>query len=59
MIASLGASDFIGIYTLEESLIELAPFTRDVDVLTAALDAVATTPSIMTAGGGCRGRSLA
>ena len=49
MIASLGASDFIGIYTLEESLIELAPFTRDVNVLTAALDAVATTPSIMTA----------
>ena len=46
MIASLGASDFVGIYTLEESLIELAPFTRDVAVLTAALDAVASTPSI-------------
>ena len=51
MIASLGASDFIGIYTLEESLIELAPFTRDVNVLTAALDAVASTPSTMTAAG--------
>ncbi len=29
MVASLDASDFIGIYTLEESLIELAPLTRD------------------------------
>ena len=38
-ISSLGASDFVGIYTLEESLIELAPFTRDVNVLAAALDA--------------------
>ena len=48
MIASLGDSDFAGIYTLEESLIELAPYTRDIAVLTAALDAVASTPSIPT-----------
>src|SRR5688572_11731329 len=36
MIASLGASDFIGIYALEEALVELAPFTSDVSILTAA-----------------------
>jgi VWFA-related protein len=48
MIASLGASEFIGIYALEEALVELAPFTSDVGVLTAALDAVARTPSTNT-----------
>jgi VWFA-related protein len=45
MIASLDASDFVGIYTLEESLIEVAPLTRDISVLTAALDVVARTSS--------------
>jgi len=51
MIASLGGADFVGIYALEESLIELAPFTRDVAVLTAAIDAVAAIPSTTFAGG--------
>jgi VWFA-related protein len=51
MIATLGDSDFAGIYTLEESLIELALYTRDVSVLTAALDAVASTVSTTTSMG--------
>jgi VWFA-related protein len=51
MIATLGDYDFVGIYTLEESLIELAPFTRDVRVLTAALDAAAKTVSTTTIAG--------
>ena len=47
-IASLGSSDFIAMYALEEVLVELAPFTNDVSVLTAALNAVAVTPSTNT-----------
>ena len=51
MIASLGGADFVGIYALEESLTELAPFTRDIAVLTAAIDAVAAIPSTTFAAG--------
>ena len=48
-IPSLGRSEFIGIYVLEESLVELAPFTNDVTVLKGAIDVAATTPSTTTA----------
>lgn len=44
-IPSLGRSEFVGIYALEESLVELAPLTNDVDVLKAAIDAAARIPS--------------
>jgi VWFA-related protein len=45
LIASLDGTDFVGIYTLEEALVELAPFTREVTVLAAALDVAERTPS--------------
>lgn len=48
IIATLGRNDFLGIYTLEDDLVELAPFTRDAEVLRAALRKAATTPSTTT-----------
>ena len=48
IIATLGRNDFLGVYTLEEDLVELAPFTRDAEVLRAALRKAAATPSTNT-----------
>jgi VWFA-related protein len=55
IVDALGAADFIGVYSLEDQLRELAPFTRDVPRLRRALVEAGTTASSASTASGAPG----